>query len=453
MRRYLVTLIIVALSINSATAQVPAADVSRAGTDEDAQRGAPEVVEPAPERRLRFVPATTATATTKPRMTFESQSMSGANGEIFVATPPAGYESQGVLLSAFAATPDLGMRLGGTTSASDFSIFSSSGTNLFTVRGDGIVSIGTTTPGNGKLYISDTRDTGLAVYGYTQTNVEANAAQVDLGGAFYAYQIVGTGVLNTGKVEGVRGRGYLYGPGTLESTYGAVLDTGVNSNRTGTVQRAFGVRINVTRGGGIVENGWGVYIEDVEAQSDYGIFQEGADDTNFFAGKVGIGITNPTRALEVVGDAHFAGTVTGNNIRAKYQDVAEWVPATTDLAPGTVVVLNLNRNNEVMMSATSYDTAVAGVVSAQPGLSLGEEGEGKEQIATTGRVRIRVAAHNGAIRVGDLLVTSDIPGTAMRSQPMSIQGRTFHQPGTIIGKALEPLASGTGEILVLLSMQ
>lgn len=29
----------------------------------------------------------------------------------------------------------------------------------------------------------------------------------------------------------------------------------------------------------------------------------------------------------------------------------------------------------------------------------------------------------------------------------------IHCPGTIIGKALEPLASGTGEILVLLSLQ
>jgi hypothetical protein len=41
----------------------------------------------------------------------------------------------------------------------------------------------------------------------------------------------------------------------------------------------------------------------------------------------------------------------------------------------------------------------------------------------------------------------------MRSEPMMINGRAFHQPGTIIGKALEPLDGGVGEILVLLSMQ
>ena len=32
-------------------------------------------------------------------------------------------------------------------------------------------------------------------------------------------------------------------------------------------------------------------------------------------------------------------------------------------------------------------------------------------------------------------------------------GTQIHRPGTIIGKALEPLDKGTGEILVLLSLQ
>jgi hypothetical protein len=170
-------------------------------------------------------------------------------------------------------------------------------------------------------------------------------------------------------------------------------------------------------------------------------------------GNVGIGTATPAYKLHVIGNAHFQGTVTGTNIRATYQDVAEWVPATTDLEPGTVVVLNKARNNEVMASFGAYDTRVAGVVSAQPGLSLGVEGEGKEQIATYGRVKVKVDATSDPIEVGDLLVTSAISGTAMRSEPMDINGRSFHQPGTIIGKALEPLAGGIGEILVLLSLQ
>jgi hypothetical protein len=165
-------------------------------------------------------------------------------------------------------------------------------------------------------------------------------------------------------------------------------------------------------------------------------------------GRVGIGTTAPASALHVVGDI----TVTGN-INAKYQDVAEWVPSTEKLAAGTVVVLDGARDNHVMASAKSYDTRVAGVVSAQPGLTLGEAGEGKALVATTGRVKVKVDASRGAIHVGDLLVTSDVPGVAMLSKPLDLGGVPIHRPGTLIGKALGSLEQGTGEILVLLSLQ
>jgi len=174
------------------------------------------------------------------------------------------------------------------------------------------------------------------------------------------------------------------------------------------------------------------------------------------AGNVGIGLLNPNDAykLDVAGPAHFSShVVVDGNIAAKYQDLAEWVPSRDDLAPGTVVVLDPEAGNGVLASSTAYDTTVAGVVSMQPGIILGEAGAAKEQVATTGRVRVKVDASRGSIRVGDLLVTSDKPGLAMRSDAIEIQGRKFHQPGTIIGKALQPLASGEGEILVLLSLQ
>jgi hypothetical protein len=96
---------------------------------------------------------------------------------------------------------------------------------------------------------------------------------------------------------------------------------------------------------------------------------------------------------------------------------------------------------------------VAGVISAQPGLALGEAGEGRLLVASSGRVKVKVDASNGPIRIGDLLVTSDIAGVAMKSVPVEFAGVRMHRPGTLIGKALEPLAQGTGEILVLLSLQ
>ena len=148
-----------------------------------------------------------------------------------------------------------------------------------------------------------------------------------------------------------------------------------------------------------------------------------------------------------------SGTITGGNIQAKYQDVAEWVPSTQKLLGGTVVILDPDRSNQVIASSEPYDTRVAGVISDQPGMLLGEGGDGKVKVATTGRVKVRVDASRGPIHIGDLLVTSDREGVAMKSEPIVTQGRKIHTPGSIIGKALESLEKGTGEILILLSLQ
>ncbi len=171
-------------------------------------------------------------------------------------------------------------------------------------------------------------------------------------------------------------------------------------------------------------------------------------------GNVGIGTMTPGYKLDVNGNTNVTGniTVTGN-INAKYQDVAEWVPSSEQLPAGTVVVLDSTKSNHVTSSSTSYDTRVAGVISEQPGIALGEKSEGRVLVATTGRVLVRVDASRGPIRIGDLLVTSDIPGVAMKSEPIELGGRKMHMPGTLIGKALEPLEKGSGKILVLLSLQ
>jgi hypothetical protein len=171
-------------------------------------------------------------------------------------------------------------------------------------------------------------------------------------------------------------------------------------------------------------------------------------------GNVTINAAASGYSLNVSGTFHATGAITSDgSISAVFQDVAEWVPSSESLTPGTVVVVDRVRQNHVTTSSTAYDTTVAGVVSERPGIALGKAAPDRAQIATTGRVKVKADASTAPIHMGDLLVTSGVKGTAMKSVPMEIDGRRFHQPGTIVGKALEPLDSGTGEILVLLSLQ
>jgi hypothetical protein len=165
-------------------------------------------------------------------------------------------------------------------------------------------------------------------------------------------------------------------------------------------------------------------------------------------GFIGIGTVTPTAMLHVAGDA-----VVDGNIAAKYQDVAEWVESGAPLEAGTVVVVDPMAANGVRVSAKPYDVGVAGAVSAQPGVLLGERGDTKSLVAQSGRVRIKVDTRYGAIKAGDLLVTSPTAGYAMRSTPVKVHGVEMHRPGTILGKALESFAGGKGEILALITLQ
>lgn len=360
--------------------------------------------------------------------------------------------------------PDLINELGNNTTAV-FNVRNASQSVLFQVEGDGDVLVGTTSRGaKFSLYSEALGDLTEEVF--KRTVVSSNSSLNDIAARHVMFETINSGVTNSGSIRGTYSQALVSGAGTITSVYGNFIDAGVNGTETTNVTNAYGLRTFVRKGNGSVTNGYGVFVQQVQGNTGYGLYvadlqandaysfySAGANDNVYIAGKVGIGTNTPGYQFHVVGNSYFQGTVTGTSISATYQDVAEWVPSTTDLAPGTVVVLNPERTNEVMISGAEYDSRVAGVVSHQPGLILGESGSNKEQVATTGRVKVRVDASRGPIRVGDLLVTSNKPGMAMRSEPMSINGRSFHQPGTILGKALEPLEGGEGEILVLLSMQ
>jgi hypothetical protein len=71
--------------------------------------------------------------------------------------------------------------------------------------------------------------------------------------------------------------------------------------------------------------------------------------------------------------------------------------------------------------------------------------DGAIEVAIAGIVSVKVSAENGPIQRGDLLTTSNTPGHAMKA--------TEFIPGTILGKAMGTLDSGTGVIEVLVLLQ
>jgi hypothetical protein len=127
-----------------------------------------------------------------------------------------------------------------------------------------------------------------------------------------------------------------------------------------------------------------------------------------------------------------------------YADIAEHIDTTNDVEPGDVVVIDPDHDERVMKSTKPYDTSVAGIISTDPALLIGKS-DTETPLALAGRAPCKVSAENGPIHRGDLLTTSSTPGHAMKA--------TEPQFGTIVGKALGELESGTGVIVVLVTLQ
>jgi len=205
----------------------------------------------------------------------------------------------------------------------------------------------------------------------------------------------------------------------------------------------------------------------VDDEADKGIFIDtGAN--------VGIGSTAPAQEFDVEGDiqldanesattnglchsgANSDTTFTDRDIVACSSapgDIAEWYD-TKDAEAGDIVYTTgrtvtytspavnaitgevLNKNERLTASilarsSRSYQANVLGVVSTSPyqtfGKAINDYSSNPNPIALTGRVPVKVVAVNGAIKPGDSITASNIPGVGMKST----------KPGHIIGIALD----------------
>jgi len=131
-------------------------------------------------------------------------------------------------------------------------------------------------------------------------------------------------------------------------------------------------------------------------------------------------------------------------------DLAELFETEGDLEPGDVVAVAAD--GELAAVTEERDPRTVGIVSTSPGMVLNSDPErdGPElPIALAGRVPCKVTAANGSIRPGDLLTASARRGHAMKATPVEIGGEELFRPGTIVARALEAHARGTGVIQVM----
>ncbi len=237
--------------------------------------------------------------------------------------------------------------------------------------------------------------------------------------------------------------------------------------------------------------------------NSWNLYDDGATLTFTPSGQLGVN-TSPSQALEVNGnyalidganagngngpiDAYIGGNGSGSDVQvgsfnsgisnvALYNwgnntymhlycsaitieggsDLAEpFKISSTDgeIPEGAVVVIDDANPGHLKLSDQDYDTRVAGVVSGangiHPGIQMQQQGllDGGKNVALTGRVYVQADASNGAIKPGDLLTTSRIPGHAMKVTDHA------RAAGAILGKAMTGLAEGKGMVLVLVTLQ
>jgi hypothetical protein len=182
-------------------------------------------------------------------------------------------------------------------------------------------------------------------------------------------------------------------------------------------------------------------------------------------GNTGMGTTNPQYKLDVAGVVNASGGVRfpdGNIQMVAFNpancgaDYAESVGVTGKRAkygPGDVLVIDPKNPGEFLKANQAYSTLVAGVYSTKPGFvgrlhpATDKSSAAEIPMAMVGRVPTKVSAENGPIQVGDLLVSSATSGLAMKGTDRS------RMLGAVIGKALGSLDSGTGTIMVLVTLQ
>jgi hypothetical protein len=280
------------------------------------------------------------------------------------------------------------------------------------------------------VYGESLSSAGYGMYGYayagsgTTYGVYGKSNSPDGFGGFFTSPGVGLYALGGGlgnTKASLRSTNYGGGIASYFQAAGSYPTSEFDQNGTGKV-------LDLQNGGDVDGNGGGDFIAGYSKDSS---FDMQFRITSSGQGRSDIGWTTPA------------------------EDFAELLSAVDGLQPGDLLVIG--PDGKLTLSTQPYQASLAGVYSTQPGFLGGQPVQGTVDgtvpLALVGVVPVKVSAENGAIHPGDCLTASSTPGHAMKANPITVNGITFYPSGVILGKALESLDSGTGVILVLVTLQ
>jgi trimeric autotransporter adhesin len=301
----------------------------------------------------------------------------------------------------------------------------------------------------------------------------ANGINITIAGA--GRGILATTVSGFAGVHGITGT--ISGAGVIgDNTFGeAVVGRNRGGNGVGAVvgrndSSGYGVRgFNTKDGIGVlgqagISGGTGIggRFENVNAANPTPVLQAAGNGTgvtllvsNSNAGAIDLAIfrkSGNVARIDATGKGFFnGGTQTGGADVAEFFDVEG---NRNSYEPGDVLVISQNSDRKVEKSSAPYSTLVSGVYATKPGLLLTEKDAVNDNfdamvpMGVIGVIPTKVCLEGGAIKRGDLLVTSSIPGVAMKADLDKVK------VGQVIGKALQDYnATETGKINVLVSVK
>jgi hypothetical protein len=143
--------------------------------------------------------------------------------------------------------------------------------------------------------------------------------------------------------------------GTLSGLFGIYNTFGPQTGSTGTINSVIGIYSRPLNYGGTVNNSYNLYLANpgtgATVTNDYAIYQEASKSKNYFAGKTGIGVTNPTAILDIDGAKNGSGTIAGNTTAITGTSTL----FSSEVSPNDIIV-NSSMEERVVTSVTDNTT-------------------------------------------------------------------------------------------------